>query len=123
MFHSNASIAWIPPHKASPRARAKQTITKTSHATPRGADRKRAKRRYHILNTPPSTIQKSTENDDLSTETVESSALSLQSIDNIERGDGLSLGVLGVGDRVSDDILEAGWSAMVERGYGEEKWR
>ena len=41
-----------------------------------------------------------------STETVEGSALSLESVDNVESGDGLSLGVLGVGDRVSDDVLE-----------------
>jgi len=42
----------------------------------------------------------------LSTETVEGSALSLQGVNDIERGDSLSLGVLGVGDRVSDDVLE-----------------
>ena len=44
----------------------------------------------------------------LSTETVESAALSLESIDNIERGDSLSLGMLGVGDSVSDDALKEG---------------
>jgi hypothetical protein len=42
----------------------------------------------------------------LSTETVEGSALSLQGVNDIERGDSLSLGVLGVGDRVSDNVLE-----------------
>ncbi len=44
----------------------------------------------------------------LSTETVQSAALSLEGIDDIERGDGLSLGVLGVGDCVSDDAFEEG---------------
>ena len=39
-------------------------------------------------------------------ETVEGSALSLESVDNVEGGDGLSLGVLGVGDGVTDDVLE-----------------
>ena len=42
----------------------------------------------------------------LSTETVKGSALPLESVDDVERGDGLSLGVLSVGDRVSDDVLE-----------------
>ena len=32
--------------------------------------------------------------------------MSLESIDDIESGDGLSLGVLGVSDGVSDDVLE-----------------
>ena len=41
-----------------------------------------------------------------STETVEGSALSLESIDDIEGGDGLSLGVLGVGNGVLDNVLE-----------------
>jgi len=43
----------------------------------------------------------------LSAETVEGSSLSLERVDDVERGDGLSLGVLSVGDRVSDDVLEA----------------
>jgi len=34
--------------------------------------------------------------------------LTLQGVDNIERGDGLALGVLGVGDGVADDTLEEG---------------
>jgi len=34
--------------------------------------------------------------------------LSLESIDHVERGDGLSLGVLGVGDSITDDTLEEG---------------
>ena len=44
----------------------------------------------------------------LSTETVQSAALSLESVDNIEGGDGLSLGVLGVGDSISDDTFKEG---------------
>ena len=32
--------------------------------------------------------------------------MSLESIDDVESSDGLSLGVFGVGDRVSDDVLE-----------------
>jgi len=34
--------------------------------------------------------------------------LSLEGVDDIERGDGLALGVLGVGDGVTDDTLEEG---------------
>lgn len=44
----------------------------------------------------------------LSTETVQSAALSLKSVDNIEGGDSLSLGVLSVGDSISDDTFEEG---------------
>jgi hypothetical protein len=44
----------------------------------------------------------------LTTKTVESTALALQCIDNIERGDCLALGVLGIGDSISDDALEEG---------------
>ena len=32
--------------------------------------------------------------------------MSLESVDDIESGDGLSLGVFGVGDGVLDDVLE-----------------
>ena len=39
-------------------------------------------------------------------EAVEGSALSLESVDDVESSDGLSLGVFGVGHRVSDDVLE-----------------
>ena len=39
-------------------------------------------------------------------ESVQGSALSLQSVDDVQSGDGLSLGVLGVGHGVSDDVLE-----------------
>jgi hypothetical protein len=44
----------------------------------------------------------------LTTETVEGTTLSLERVDNIERGDGLALGVLSVGDGVTDDTLEEG---------------
>ena len=41
-----------------------------------------------------------------STETVEGSSLSLEGVDDVEGGDSLSLGVLGVDDGVPDDVLE-----------------
>ena len=41
-------------------------------------------------------------------EAVKSSALSLKSIDNVESGDGLSLGVFSVGDCITDNSLEEG---------------
>jgi hypothetical protein len=44
----------------------------------------------------------------LTTETVESPALALEGVDDVERGDGLALGVLSVGDSVTDDTLEEG---------------
>lgn len=44
----------------------------------------------------------------LSTETVEGTALALEGVDNVERCDGLALGVLSVGDGVTDDALEEG---------------
>ena len=42
----------------------------------------------------------------LTTESVEGAALPLQSIDNIHSGDGLPLGVLSVGDSITDDVLK-----------------
>ena len=42
----------------------------------------------------------------LTTETVESTALALECVDDIHGGDGLSLGVLAVGDGVTDHVLE-----------------
>ena len=42
----------------------------------------------------------------LTTETVEGTALALESVDNVEGGDGLALGVLSVGDSVTDYTLE-----------------
>jgi hypothetical protein len=44
----------------------------------------------------------------LTTETVQGAALSLQSVDNVERSDSLALGVLSVGDGVADNTLEEG---------------
>ena len=44
----------------------------------------------------------------LTTEAVEGTALALESVDNVEGGDGLALGVLSVGDGVTDDTLEEG---------------
>jgi hypothetical protein len=42
----------------------------------------------------------------LTTKSVEGSALSLQSIDNIHSGDSLPLGMLSVGDSITDDVLK-----------------
>ena len=44
----------------------------------------------------------------LATETVEGTALALESVDDVEGSDGLALGVLGVGDGVTDDTLKEG---------------
>ena len=44
----------------------------------------------------------------LTTETVKGAALTLQGVDDVEGGDGLALGVLSVGDGVTDDTLEEG---------------
>ena len=44
----------------------------------------------------------------LTTETVEGTALALESVDDVEGGDGLALGVLSVGDSVADDTLKEG---------------
>ena len=43
---------------------------------------------------------------DLASESVESASLALEGVDDVHRGDGLSLGVLAVGDGVTDDVLE-----------------
>jgi hypothetical protein len=40
----------------------------------------------------------------LDTKTVKGSSLSLERVDDVESGDGLSLGVLSVGDRISNDV-------------------
>lgn len=42
------------------------------------------------------------------TATGELTPLPLERVDNVQRGDSLALGVLGVGDRVADDTLEEG---------------
>jgi len=44
----------------------------------------------------------------LATETIEGTALALESVDNIKRGDSLALGVLGVGDGITNDTLKEG---------------
>ena len=46
--------------------------------------------------------------ENLTTETVDGTALALEGVDDIEGGDGLALGVLGVGDGITDDTLEEG---------------
>ena len=45
-------------------------------------------------------------NESLTTESVEGSALTLESIDNIHSSDSLPLGVFGVGDSITDDVLK-----------------
>lgn len=44
----------------------------------------------------------------LTTETVQGTALALEGVDDVKGGDGLALGVLSVGDGVTDDTLEEG---------------
>ena len=50
------------------------------------------------------TVKKNT----LTTETVKGAALSLESVDDVERSDSLALSVLSVGDGVTDNTLEEG---------------
>ena len=42
----------------------------------------------------------------LTTESVQCASLALQSVDDVHGGDGLPLGVLGVGDGVTDYVLQ-----------------
>ncbi len=42
----------------------------------------------------------------LTAESVQSTALAFQSVDHIHGGDGLPLGVLGVGDGITDHVLK-----------------
>ena len=44
--------------------------------------------------------------DNLSAEAVEGLALALEGVDDVHGGDGLAAGVLGVGDGITDDVLE-----------------
>ena len=44
----------------------------------------------------------------LTTETVQSTALALQGVDDVKGGDGLALGVLGVSDSITDNTLKEG---------------
>ena len=39
--------------------------------------------------------------------------MTLEGVDDVERSDSLTLGVLGVGDGVSDDVLKAGVRGVV----------
>ncbi len=57
----------------------------------------------------------------LTTETIESTALSFESIDNVEGGDGLALGVFSVGDGVTDNTLEEGLEDTA--GFFVDHWR
>ena len=50
-------------------------------------------------------VEKS-QNESLTSESVEGTSLTFQGIDDIHGGDSLPLGVLGVGDGVSDDVLQ-----------------
>merc|ERR1739836_93461 len=43
---------------------------------------------------------------DLSTESVEGTSLPLEGIDDIHSGDSLPLGVFGIGDGITDDVLK-----------------
>lgn len=43
---------------------------------------------------------------ELAAETVQSAALPFQCVDDVHGGDGLTLGVFGIGDSVPDDVLE-----------------
>lgn len=45
----------------------------------------------------------------LTTETVQGTALALEGVDDVQRGDSLALGVLGVGDSVTNDTLKEGF--------------
>ena len=47
-----------------------------------------------------------TELDNLTAESVQGTSLALEGVDHIHGGHGLPLGVLGVGDGITDDILE-----------------
>lgn len=44
----------------------------------------------------------------LSTETIKGTTLAFESVDHVERCDGLTLSVLGVGDSIADDGFEEG---------------
>lgn len=43
---------------------------------------------------------------DLTTETVQGTALALEGVDYIERGDGLALGMLSIGNGITNNTLE-----------------
>jgi hypothetical protein len=58
----------------------------------------------------------------LCAETVQSSALSLESVDDVEGSDGLPLCVLGVGDGVTDDVLKDWRSVGVRCSAMQKRW-
>ena len=47
-----------------------------------------------------------TESDNLTAESVQGTSLALEGVDNVHGGDGLPLGVLGVGHGITDDVLK-----------------
>ena len=47
-----------------------------------------------------------TESDNLTAESVQGASLALEGVDHIHGSHGLPLGVLGVGDGITDDVLE-----------------
>ena len=59
--------------------------------------------------------------EDLATETIQSTALALEGIDDVEGGDGLALGVLGVGNGITDDTFEEGLQNTT--GFFVDHWR
>ena len=50
----------------------------------------------------------------LTSESVEGTSLAFQGIDDIHGGDSLPLGMLGVGDSITDDILQEHLSTRVK---------
>ena len=42
----------------------------------------------------------------LTSETVQGLSLTLEGVDNVHSGDGLAAGVFGVGDGITDDVLQ-----------------
>ena len=90
----------------------------------RTADRARREIERPLLNAPPPKKKKERKRRDrekgwitskekearccLAAEAVEGTALALEGVDDVEGRDGLAAGVLGVGDGVTDDVLEEG---------------
>ena len=64
------------------------------HVSARTSEPEDAGRWTHIL----------TDRASLGTETVEGAAGALESVDDVESGDGLPLGVLSIGDGVTNDL-------------------
>lgn len=72
-------------------------------------------------------ILKEPQTNRLTTETVKGATLTLESVDHIERGDGLALGVLCVCDCVANNTLEEGLEnttgLFVDHWRGSQKMR